>query len=597
MRTIHGNTALANLLNDIRDNNQRDPDMLVDQIKDYLSGKEDDELSKYFEIRYYDGCSAMYDENFDKMESIGRELLSLSHLRESSVAKIYGHNLVGIASFNKGDITDAFYHYMVGEELAKKFFSIRMQIIIMMNKCFLLYQEKMYDLFDESIDECIQLAKTHSKDRLVFKALVIKAMRYLEDNQIMNVKFIMSIADNYKHNTENKIDLFYYYCVSFRMKLLSDDKTSSLQFLKMAESCIEDVKIKRFRILLEHEYVRYYLTDKSYDLSQKHLTKAIELCNQLNNFHLIHNNRLLTIELYEQQMMYKEANGILKCILKEKQNSREMIDLAIQKKTVDELLEEKQLGDDKYVLLNNQHQEFMQFKSFYLRNKDYMLKFTKSFQMKELLIMMFDILKNEFEAVGIELHCINTRKNNGTIVFKRYIEEHKKSLDNNKALEYEKNTQDKFQVLFHDYDNGLNECFINLGRRDLDEYVLRILVRDPSNAQALARLFYYLKDWIGYIVNGDQAICKSSKSNQSFEEFLMEFQLTCDLSNRESEIIKKVSEGNTNQIIADQLGITLSTVKNHMNRIFKKLCINNRYELMSYLMEQRIPKVFNNSKG
>jgi len=95
----------------------------------------------------------MYDENFDKMESIGRELLSLSHLRESSVAKIYGHNLVGIASFNKGDITDAFYHYMVGEELAKKFFSIRMQIIIMMNKCFLLYQEKMYDLFDESIDE------------------------------------------------------------------------------------------------------------------------------------------------------------------------------------------------------------------------------------------------------------------------------------------------------------------------------------------------------------------------------------------------------------------------------------------------------------
>jgi len=295
--------------------------------------------------------------------------------------------------------------------------------------------------------------------------------------------------------------------------------------------------------------------------------------------------------------MYKEANGILKCILKEKQNSREMIDLAIQKKTVDELLEEKQLGDDKYVLLNNQHQEFMQFKSFYLRNKDYMLKFTKSFQMKELLIMMFDILKNEFEAVGIELHCINNRKNNGTIVFKRYIEEHKKSLDNNKALEYEKNTQDKFQVLFHDYDNGLNECFINLGRRDLDEYVLRILVRDPSNAQALARLFYYLKDWIGYIVNGDQAICKSSKSSQSFEEFLMEFQLTCDLSNRESEIIKKVSEGNTNQIIADQLGITLSTVKNHMNRIFKKLCINNRYELMSYLMEQRIPKVFNNSKG
>ncbi len=49
-----------------------------------------------------------------------------------------------------------------------------------------------------------------------------------------------------------------------------------------------------------------------------------------------------------------------------------------------------------------------------------------------------------------------------------------------------------------------------------------------------------------------------------------------DLSAREREILAGLSRGSTNQEIAESLGISLFTVKNHVKRILKKLGVSNR---------------------
>jgi DNA-binding CsgD family transcriptional regulator len=52
-----------------------------------------------------------------------------------------------------------------------------------------------------------------------------------------------------------------------------------------------------------------------------------------------------------------------------------------------------------------------------------------------------------------------------------------------------------------------------------------------------------------------------------------------DISNREKEIINLICMGKTNQEIADELFISIYTVKDHNHRIYKKLGVSNRVQV------------------
>jgi len=54
------------------------------------------------------------------------------------------------------------------------------------------------------------------------------------------------------------------------------------------------------------------------------------------------------------------------------------------------------------------------------------------------------------------------------------------------------------------------------------------------------------------------------------------------LSDREKQVLQLVAEGLTNQEIADQLVISLSTVKKHINNIYGKLQVRNRTQAINY---------------
>ncbi|MFS0873372.1 response regulator [Paenibacillus xylanilyticus] len=57
------------------------------------------------------------------------------------------------------------------------------------------------------------------------------------------------------------------------------------------------------------------------------------------------------------------------------------------------------------------------------------------------------------------------------------------------------------------------------------------------------------------------------------------------LTTRELEILQWVSAGYTNREIADQLGISDQTVKNHLKNILQKLQLENRVQLTRYALE------------
>lgn len=61
-----------------------------------------------------------------------------------------------------------------------------------------------------------------------------------------------------------------------------------------------------------------------------------------------------------------------------------------------------------------------------------------------------------------------------------------------------------------------------------------------------------------------------------------------ELTDRQKEILRELVDGKSYKMIADTCGITLETVRDHIKKIYKKLHINSRGELVSMLLDKRI---------
>jgi two-component system, NarL family, response regulator DevR len=58
------------------------------------------------------------------------------------------------------------------------------------------------------------------------------------------------------------------------------------------------------------------------------------------------------------------------------------------------------------------------------------------------------------------------------------------------------------------------------------------------------------------------------------------------LTGREEQVLRLVAEGLSNRQIAEQLGLRPQTVKNHVRRVFEKLDVHSRLELIGSLRRQ-----------
>ncbi len=63
------------------------------------------------------------------------------------------------------------------------------------------------------------------------------------------------------------------------------------------------------------------------------------------------------------------------------------------------------------------------------------------------------------------------------------------------------------------------------------------------------------------------------------------------LSNREMEVVRCVAMGLRNKEVADKLGVTEATVKNHLTSVYDKLGVKDRLELILYAIHNKLVHV------
>ncbi|MDP2126792.1 MAG: helix-turn-helix transcriptional regulator [Pseudohongiella sp.] len=95
---------------------------------------------------------------------------------------------------------------------------------------------------------------------------------------------------------------------------------------------------------------------------------------------------------------------------------------------------------------------------------------------------------------------------------------------------------------------------------------------------------FYLFNTAMVVVYCYQAADEQAPQPLSLDEFLNRY----GISKREADILRGIYAGKTNQEIANQLFISLQTVKDHSSRIYQKTHVKNRAQLTTLIRESQI---------
>lgn len=118
----------------------------------------------------------------------------------------------------------------------------------------------------------------------------------------------------------------------------------------------------------------------------------------------------------------------------------------------------------------------------------------------------------------------------------------------------------------------------------------RYMLRDLSTefyVTLVALLFTSVGIWVGLKLRGEKVPLIEKESTTEIESEKLKAQQLAEtgISQREYEVLQLMAEGHTNQEIADQLFISLNTVKTHSSNLFAKLDVKRRTQAVQKAKE------------
>lgn len=96
-------------------------------------------------------------------------------------------------------------------------------------------------------------------------------------------------------------------------------------------------------------------------------------------------------------------------------------------------------------------------------------------------------------------------------------------------------------------------------------------------------LAFYLFNTAMVVVYSYHATAELEQTPLSLDDFLLQY----GISKREADIVRGIYDGKTNQEIANQLFISLQTVKDHSSRIYQKTHVKNRAQLTTLIRDRQ----------
>ena len=161
--------------------------------------------------------------------------------------------------------------------------------------------------------------------------------------------------------------------------------------------------------------------------------------------------------------------------------------------------------------------------------------------------------------------------------------ESKNAIINEKTKELtgiKKNKIENLSKILVEYDQ-LNLMLEGLIKGDIQKFSRRVhLYSKECEKIPVEANFSYIKDKYGEPIG----ILIQGRELKEMNRLRIEYKLT----GRESEIINLLLNGRSNREIADNLGITMNTIKRHITNIYNKLTVNSKIELLYLLKDLNV---------
>jgi DNA-binding NarL/FixJ family response regulator len=84
------------------------------------------------------------------------------------------------------------------------------------------------------------------------------------------------------------------------------------------------------------------------------------------------------------------------------------------------------------------------------------------------------------------------------------------------------------------------------------------------------------------------AIETNQRSDQQQDEIIIRIEIASDiaLTERETDVLRLLLEGRANKEIANSLGISVRTVKFHLDNLYSKIGVNSRVEAVVFALQR-----------
>ncbi|MBE9528309.1 MAG: response regulator transcription factor [Proteobacteria bacterium] len=124
----------------------------------------------------------------------------------------------------------------------------------------------------------------------------------------------------------------------------------------------------------------------------------------------------------------------------------------------------------------------------------------------------------------------------------------------------------------------------NCGKENIVTAILKKQVSGVLLGDSTSKL---MQSAIETVAAGDIWIDKKTVKNLVFGLNALGSEKSAQLTNREKNVVDLIAKGYRNKEIAQQLNISEPTVKTHLYRIFRKLNMKNRSELITFAIKKQ----------
>lgn len=563
---------------------QYEPKLSIAQIDNILENADYLNREVYMKALYLKGCAFMFLELNDELFDIANLLRSYAEKHQDLITLQKSYNLLGISSYNRNDFFNALLFFKNSYDLAVENTDHKMSAVTALNLAEVFYWTKQYAAAEVYAHRTLEAAFKQNEERLIAKAHARLAYVKSAQNDFQAAQVYLAEADSFYKDAGEALDLFYFHMVYATVTRHRDHFEEALSHLKMTKIYAQKINLPRINALLEIAYAEYNLDLGKVAKAKSHLEQAKHICETIQCESVMLRTLELLIEVSHRLSDLQTECTLFRDLLERERNLlKNIYNLeALEGLSINEKLRWRiNLLTSENLQLQAQRKKFEeQVNQAHVSNL-ILENIETAYSMQEMVARA---------KVGLSEYFLNA-----TINLYQYslVTSDLCNLEGEGTLSKEdhQSIQGAVTSLFEkasDYtpiNNRYSFGYAQLGK------AFYFMMSDKHLAVIIQMIGLGHLDLSNEKVILIKKVITNLLSNLEVEEKLQSDTLerkrrvdmkmnAYHLSERELQIIDYVCKGLNNTEVSKELNLSSHTIRNHLSRIYSKVNVTGRYELM-----------------